>query len=191
MPCRTRRSSPCSSSGWFRWSDTGSRPVESVATVEPCPVATGSATAGPALLDSSGRTLDALAKTPSGAGFADLDLCRRTDEILLWWKGDVPTEAQAQIDALPLRVVLRVAPRPGSWRQSRPAAKTTKTSGSAVAFRSSRGPAAQVALAWSSPCPGHRPLPPSSPTDSVETRRSKSWRRRCRTPGPADRFAGD
>lgn len=110
MPCRTRRSSPCSSSGWFRWSDTGSRPVESVATVEPCPVATGSATAGPALLDSSGRTLDALAKTPSGAGFADLDLCRRTDEILLWWKGDVPTEAQAQIDALPLRVVLRVAP---------------------------------------------------------------------------------
>lgn len=90
-------------------SDTGSRPTVSVATVDPCPAATGSATSGPAFLDSSGRTLEDLAETPAGAGFADLELCRRTDEILLWWKGDVPAEAQAQIDALPVRVVVRVA----------------------------------------------------------------------------------
>jgi len=82
----------------------------SVATVEPCPAATGPVTTGPAFVDSSGQKLEDLAKTPAGAGFADLELCRRTDEILLWWKDDVPPDAQAQIDALPVQVILRVAP---------------------------------------------------------------------------------
>lgn len=48
--------------------------------------------------------------TRAGAGFADLELCRRTGGILLWWKGDVPPVAQARIDALPVGVILRAAP---------------------------------------------------------------------------------